>query len=188
MRETPFQLNTPRYDANNTASLENVSVSNALTPGQSSFADQYGLNYEQALQVNPAALQTNTDYTNTLGSAGATTPQNGSSLSDTVGGLFGGGTSEADTYASSLGGVGNMDVGQLDKYKAMQAQDAYNSSQGFDYTGAINTGLSAFNTYNNYKLQNEKMDLYRTDLSMKWADQARRNNTRDAWSSAFKNA
>jgi len=63
-----------------------------------------------------------------------------------------------------------------------------NQAGQFDYTGAINTGLSAFNTYNNYKLQNEKMDLYRTDLSMKWADQARRNNTRDAWSSAFKNA
>ena len=63
-----------------------------------------------------------------------------------------------------------------------------NQAGQFDYTGAANLGLSAFNTWNNYNMQKDQMSLYKQDLNKKWAGQDRRDATRKEWSSAFKNA
>ena len=72
--------------------------------------------------------------------------------------------------------------------KQNEAIDAQNALGQFDYTGAFNTGLSAFNAYNKYNYQNDMLDMYKQDLGMKYADNARRDATRADLGSKFANS
>jgi len=160
--------------ANGMSSMDYSGI-NVPTPEQSAFATQYGLDYNQSMQANPAALQVNQDFTNTMG--GIATP-------DVTKGIVDGATNLGMTGDTPNGSAATMD----DYWKEKAARLNKLNNPDFDWTGAANLGLSAFNTWNNYNMQNEQMDLYKQDLNKKWADQDRRDLTRKEWSSAFKNA
>ena len=172
---SPFQIHPTNYDTGANLTALTVQPTSVLSPEQSAFASQYGLNYEQAAQVNPAALQVNQDFTNTMD--GMATP-------DVTKGIVDGATNLGMTGDTPNGSAATMD----DYWKAKTANLDKLNNPDFDWTGAANLGLSAFNTWNNYNMQNEQMDLYKQDLNKKWADQDRRDSTRKEWSSAFKNA
>lgn len=63
-----------------------------------------------------------------------------------------------------------------------------NNLNSFDWTGLGNLGLSAFSAINQYNQQNDQMKLYKQQLSDARQERTRKNNTRKAWASAFKNA
>lgn len=73
----------------------------------------------------------------------------------------------------------------LDYMKAEDLKNTINNSNSFDWGGAFDTGLSAFNAFNQYKYQNDTMDLYKSQIAEARAERTRKNTTRDAWSNAY---
>ncbi len=60
-----------------------------------------------------------------------------------------------------------------------------NAMGQFDWGGAFDVGMSAFNAFNQYNYQNDMMDMYKGQISDARAERARKNKTRDAWSNAY---
>ena len=59
---------------------------------------------------------------------------------------------------------------------------------GFDWGGALNIGLSAFDTFNKYQGQEKMFDYYDDMIQMKKDQVARSNAVKDSYGSAFSNA
>jgi len=73
----------------------------------------------------------------------------------------------------------------LDMAKTNQlGLDQYNANS-FDWTGAFNTGLSAFNTFKQNDYQDQMLDLYKGQIQAQNAEIARKNKTRSAWANAY---
>jgi len=59
---------------------------------------------------------------------------------------------------------------------------------GFDWGGALNIGLSAFDTFNQYKGQDQMMDYYDETIDIKKDQIDRSNRVKDSYGSAFSQA
>jgi len=185
----PFQSNAKALGyGQNTLNVPGVSAPKAasafsVSPDQVGYANKYGLTPQQGSQVSSAAIGADGQ---SLGFGGQ--------ISDYTSDNYGDGrwnildTNQQAMPFSSQQIAGADGVEGLNMAEANNLTSQTNQAGQFDFTGAANLGLSAFNAYNNYNYQKDMMDIYKTDMSNKWADTDRRNKTREAWGSAFANA
>ncbi len=174
------------YSTDMTTSLASPSLTNtpamnngsSLTPGQSTFANEYGLNNAQAQQVNPQAIQANTD-----GKSLMTKMKVG--MEDTFESMPSLGGEGVKTYKLGDLGVNGKPLTAIeinDLNTGAEKAALANDMNSFDWTGAFNVGLSAFNSYNQYNHQNDMMDMYKGQIASQNAEIARQNKTRSSWS------
>jgi len=151
------------------------------------MAPQSGFTTDEGINTN----WKNYAYNNSVPATMANSGQQGStdifgnisSFADMFGGMFGGGYTP--TYdAAAISGAGSPALA-LDMQKANQLGKTNFDANSFDFGSAFSTGLSAFDTINKYKMQNEQMDMYKQQVGRANAQQDLVNKRHDSAVSAF---
>ncbi len=69
----------------------------------------------------------------------------------------------------------------LQKMKALDLASNINNANSFDFGGAFDIGLSAFNAFNQYNYQKDAMNMYKKQIQTQNDEIARQNAVRSSW-------
>lgn len=140
--------------------------------------------------MNPEELGTNRDKNRGMQynlTPGYTPEKKPSSFGSFFSNAFNGGRfTGLDTNQMSLIDLTGLEG--IDLTNALKQNEMINSQNAlgqFDYSGAFDMGMSAFNDINKYNYQKDVLDIYKGEAAARNAEIARKNNTRSAWANAY---